>query len=75
MGKTKAGGTPATAALTRAGIPFRLHPYEHHDDARSFGEEAAQALGVEPTRIFKTLVADVGDELLSRWSPWRASWT
>ena len=56
--------TPATVALTRAGISFTLHPYEHHEDATSFGDEAAAALGIESTRIFKTLVADVGGELV-----------
>ena len=64
MAKRNPGGTPATVALTRAGIDFALHPYEHHDDATGFGDEAAEALGVPKTRIFKTLVADVGGELV-----------
>ena len=64
MAKRNPGGTPATVALTRAGIDFTLHPYEHHDDATGFGDEAAEALGVPRTRIFKTLVADVGGELV-----------
>ena len=64
MAKRNPGGTPATVALTRAGIDFTLHPYEHHDDATGFGDEAAEALGVPKTRIFKTLVADVGGELV-----------
>ena len=62
--KAKSGGTPATVALTRAGIVFTLHPYTHHEDATSFGDEAAAALGVAPTEIFKTLVADLGGELV-----------
>jgi len=64
MAKRSPGGTPATVALTKAGIDFTLHPYEHHDDATGFGDEAAEALGVPKTRIFKTLVADVGGELV-----------
>ena len=64
MARKESGGTPATVALTRAGVAYTLHPYEHHDDAESFGDEAAEALGVEKTRIFKTLVADVGGELV-----------
>ena len=64
MARTKPGGTPATVALTGAGVAFTLHPYHHDDAATHFGEEAALALGVEPTRIFKTLLADVGDELV-----------
>lgn len=55
-----AGGTPATDALTRAGVAFVLHPYDHDPDATNFGDEAAAALGIDPLRIFKTLVVDVG---------------
>jgi Cys-tRNA(Pro)/Cys-tRNA(Cys) deacylase len=56
--------TPATLALEAAGIPFRAHPYEHDPDAESFGLEAAAVLGVEPERVFKTLMADVDGELV-----------
>ena len=59
-----AGGTPATVALTRAGVPFTLHPYEHDPRAESFGLEAAEALGVAPERVFKTLLADTGGRLV-----------
>ena len=45
-------------------MPFTLHPYVHAADQRHFGEEAAAALGVEPGRIFKTLVADAGGQLV-----------
>lgn len=54
------GGTPATVALTRAGIDFTLHPYEHDPRAQSYGLEAAEALGVDPERVFKTLMASTG---------------
>ncbi|MBI0299668.1 Cys-tRNA(Pro) deacylase [Streptomyces sp. PRKS01-29] len=60
--KTSAG-TPATTALTAAGTEFTVHSYEHDPAAPSYGEEAAQALGVEPGRVFKTLVASVDDRL------------
>ena len=59
-----AGGTPATVALTRAGVPFTLHPYEHDPRAESFGLEAAEALGVPPERVFKTLLAEAGGVLV-----------
>ncbi|MFF4411848.1 Cys-tRNA(Pro) deacylase [Streptosporangium sp. NPDC001559] len=52
-------GTPATVALTQAGIGFTLHPYEHDAASQAYGEEAADALGVPYERIFKTLVAEV----------------
>lgn len=64
MAKDSTGGsaTPATVALAQAGIPYALHAY-HHDDRRDdYGDEAADALGVEPERLFKTLVAEVDGE-------------
>jgi Cys-tRNA(Pro)/Cys-tRNA(Cys) deacylase len=57
--KASAGGTPATVALTRAGIGFTLHSYVHDPRAQSFGLEAAEALGLDPARVFKTLMASV----------------
>lgn len=59
----KPGGTPATVALTAAGTAFTVHAYDHDPASPSYGEEAAQALGVSPDRVFKTLVADVDGEL------------
>lgn len=58
-----ASGTPATAHLTRSKIAFTLHPYAHDPRAGAYGEEAAAALGVDPTRIFKTLIAVVDAKL------------
>ncbi|MFI6086616.1 Cys-tRNA(Pro) deacylase [Streptomyces sp. NPDC051218] len=58
-----AGGTPATVALTAAGAPYTVHAYEHDPAHPSYGEEAAQAMGVSPDRVFKTLVADIDGEL------------
>ena len=58
MAKRSSAGTPATVALTAAGIAFAVHAYEHDASAPSFGLEAAEALGVEPERVFKTLLAD-----------------
>jgi Cys-tRNA(Pro)/Cys-tRNA(Cys) deacylase len=57
--RTGSTGTPATKVLAEAGVRHRLHPYAHDAAAESFGLEAATALGVEPSRVFKTLVADV----------------
>ena len=57
-------GTPAVVALIKAGIDFTLHPYEHHSDAPNFGDEAVAALGVDSAQVFKTLVADLGGELV-----------
>ena len=57
-------GTPATVALTRLGIAFEVREYHHDPAAPSFGLEAAAALGVEPDRVFKTLLAEVDAGLL-----------
>ena len=56
-------GTPATVALTNAQIGYAVRAYEHDPAAESFGLEAAQALGVEPARVFKTLLVDTGSGL------------
>ena len=56
-------GTPATAALTAAGVPFVLHPYTHDPSAASYGSEAAEALGIDPSRVFKTLMVEVEGKL------------
>jgi Cys-tRNA(Pro)/Cys-tRNA(Cys) deacylase len=63
--KSKGGqGTPATVALEKAGIVFAVHDYVHDPAAESYGGEAAQALGVAPERVFKTLVAEVDGALV-----------
>lgn len=56
-------GTPATIALERAKIPFTLHEYPHDPRRASYGLEASEALGVQPQRVFKTLVASVDGAL------------
>lgn len=59
-----APATPATVALTVAGIPFAPRVYEHDPATTSYGLEAGAALGVEPERVFKTLLADVEGRLV-----------
>lgn len=53
------GGTPAIVELQRRGIAHTARPYDHDPAAESYGMEAAEALGVDPTRVFKTLLAEV----------------
>ena len=55
--------TPATTAARRAGIAFAIHEYAHEPGAASYGMEAAEALGVDPARVFKTVVADLDGAL------------
>jgi Cys-tRNA(Pro)/Cys-tRNA(Cys) deacylase len=52
-------GTAATELLARHGIAYTVHSYEHDPRHGSYGAEASAALGVEPGRVFKTLIADV----------------
>jgi Cys-tRNA(Pro)/Cys-tRNA(Cys) deacylase len=51
--------TRATIALTQAGIVHTVHLYEYDPDAEQIGLQAAAALGVEPQRVLKTLMANV----------------
>ena len=50
--------TRATQALEKAGVRFTLHAYDYDPDAESIGLQAAEALGVEPERMLKTLMAE-----------------
>ena len=62
--KQHAAGTPALVALDAAGVAHTAHTYEH-DPASvvGYGMEAAQVLGIEPARVFKTLVTSVDGTL------------
>lgn len=62
--KQSAGGTPATVALTRAKVPFTVHTYDHDPAAQSYGLEAAEALGLDPARVLKTLFTAVDGSLV-----------
>ena len=61
--KKTAGGTPATVALTAAGIEHTVHAYAHDPRSTSYGLEAAEALGLDPARVHKTLMASVDGRL------------
>jgi Cys-tRNA(Pro)/Cys-tRNA(Cys) deacylase len=69
-------GTPATALLAKQRVPHTVHSYDHdprgavtgplsgaHPQRAAYGSEAANALGVTPERVFKTLVAEVDGAL------------
>ncbi len=58
------GGTPATVALIAAGIAFEVRTYDHDPRAASYGMEAAEALDVDPARVFKTLLASLDGKLV-----------
>jgi Cys-tRNA(Pro)/Cys-tRNA(Cys) deacylase len=56
-------GTPATVALTAAGVAFSVHSYAYDPSARSFGMEAVEALGLPADQMFKTLLVSTGSGL------------
>jgi Cys-tRNA(Pro)/Cys-tRNA(Cys) deacylase len=51
--------TPAARALDRLGVRYELHTFTVDPAAGAYGPAAAAALGVDPARVFKTLVAVV----------------
>ena len=51
--------TPATRALTAASVAFTVRAYDYDPDAESIGLQAAEALGIAPQRMLKTLMAEV----------------
>ena len=51
--------TQGTIHLTKVGIGFTLHPYDYDPDAPRIGLHAAEALGIDPSQTFKTLMAEV----------------
>ena len=63
MAKKQSQGTPATVALTKAKVEFTTHAYEHDPAAKSFGLEAAEALGLAAGQVFKTLLVEVDGKL------------
>jgi Cys-tRNA(Pro)/Cys-tRNA(Cys) deacylase len=56
--------TPAIAVLVKAGTAHTVHRYVHDPAQGSYGREAAEAMGVDAARVFKTLVATVDGALV-----------
>lgn len=63
--KKQTGATPALRALTASGIAFTPVEYAHRDGNHDFGAEAARETGIEPDRIYKTLVVSLGQNRLA----------
>ncbi|QTE28678.1 Cys-tRNA(Pro) deacylase [Pengzhenrongella sicca] len=62
--KHPGAGTPALVALDAAGVAHTVHAYAHDPaSAVGYGLEAAQVLGLEPARVFKTLVTSMDGTL------------
>jgi Cys-tRNA(Pro)/Cys-tRNA(Cys) deacylase len=60
-----APATPALLVLAEAGVAHAVRPY-HHDERSElgFGMEVATALGVDPGRVYKTMLAVVDREVV-----------
>ncbi len=56
--------TPAVVAAQQAGLSISLHEYDHDPAAESYGEEAAEKLGVDVDAVFKTLVVQTVSQKL-----------
>lgn len=48
--------TPAILAVRKAGFSFQTHEYQHNPAISAYGLEAAEALQIQPARVFKTLI-------------------
>ena len=57
-------GTPALLAVERAGVAHSVHEHPMDMTARDLGQDSARQLGMDPDRVFKTLIADVGGRLV-----------
>lgn len=64
-----AKSTPATLALDQAKVAYALHEYDYDPDAPRIGMQAAEALGIEPARLLKTLMARAGDSVVCVLAP------
>ena len=51
--------TPAINVAKKAGVTFRIHEYAHDPNAASYGEEAANLLGLDYRQVFKTLLVSL----------------
>ncbi|MCK0162605.1 Cys-tRNA(Pro) deacylase [Marinobacter sp. S6332] len=57
--------TPGIDAASKAGILHTIHEYDHDPASTGYGNEAAEKMGVDPARVFKTLVVAVDSKTLA----------
>lgn len=57
--------TPAINLLKKSGADFRIHEYQHDTNTTSYGEEAAEKMGIEKARVFKTLIVQTDNGSLT----------
>ena len=54
--------TPAIRAAKAAGVTIKVHEYRHQPGNAQYGMEAAEALGLDPARVFKTLLVSLNGD-------------
>ncbi|PIE21505.1 MAG: Cys-tRNA(Pro) deacylase [Arachnia propionica] len=64
MGRKQAGATPGLRLLAASKVAHRVLEYDYDPQDGAIGLAAAEKLGIEPTRIFKTLILKVADQLV-----------
>ncbi|WP_044563284.1 Cys-tRNA(Pro) deacylase [Azospirillum sp. B4] len=52
-------GTPAVRAVEAAGVAYRLLEYDYDPNAAAIGLAAAEALGLDPALVYKTLICQL----------------
>lgn len=56
--------TPAIKIAKKAKVDFKIHEYSHDPRSDSYGQEAAEKLGISPDQVFKTLVVAMNSKEL-----------
>ncbi|MBU2952839.1 Cys-tRNA(Pro) deacylase [Marinobacter sp. F3R08] len=56
--------TPGINAARKAAVSHTIHEYDHDPASESYGTEAAEKTGVDPARVFKTLVVAIDNREL-----------
>lgn len=54
--------TPAINAAKKSKIEYTVHEYQHDPNAESYGEEAAEAMGISSQQVFKTLLVAINGD-------------
>lgn len=67
--RSHTAATPALRVLNLAGVEYRVHEFDHDPNIRRYGSEAAEKLGVDSGRVFKTLIILVDNEPFSALVP------
>ncbi len=57
--------TPAINEAKKQKIEYQVHKYSHNPSHSSYGLEAAESLNLDPERVFKTLIVQLGNGALA----------